>query len=207
MIIGSHNSAANSFDYSKCFWSSGSYWSRVRWGAKYSKVVRQRVCHIARTQEATILEQLRMGVQALDLRVSWCESSMTFHCNHTFSCGFFFEDVMSQVLEYLDESRMTHIELKSSYMVHVLVKPDWETRHTMLGRENVFLHRMEEMLSPYVGNVLCYFPLALSTPVIRPLESLNNRWLDVSSLSSLKNGLECFELESNYVCVVIILTN
>jgi len=149
MFIGTHDSCAYKLDFSINFWNLNSKWNWLRILSRCIPYIRRGVSKSTITQNYNILEQLKIGVQVLDIRVSYKKN--VFHTNHTFHCEYFLE-IVRQIKRYFDET-------KNANQIHILIKPDWNTRKTMKGQESKFVLLLEKLFLDLIKDekIICYY--------------------------------------------------
>lgn len=72
-----------------------------------------------KTQDLTIIEQLKLGIRQLDIRVAYLNNC--YYVSHTFKCCIL-EDVLRDIIQF---------NKQNNEIVVVTIKPDWEHRQTI----------------------------------------------------------------------------
>lgn len=176
MIVGTHNSSAYKLDLSKNFWSYSNIYNVLRKMAIIPSMKR-RINQLTLTQDLTISQQLAIGCSMLDIRVSYLDG--IFYVNHTFCCGTL-EDVLDQIVESVP------IQLV------VLIKPDWQTRHTMVGKDEQLCKFLTDKLGKYLGDTIeCYSSIVHNDYAnIQHIKYFNIVWLNVSTADDFQQKLK-----------------
>lgn len=170
MLIGTHNSASYEINWDIGFWKPTSKWYWLRILAKYIKYVRQIVEKQVQCQSLTISEQLKSGVQVLDLRISYHKG--TFYTSHTFCCVSY-----EQVLRQICSSKLPKI---------IVLRPDFENKSTMIGHEQEFIDFTLKWLGSQYPNEVYYEPID-SIPQLHRIRNFNymrNYWFNTDSIDT-----------------------
>ncbi len=176
MLFGSHDCAANTFDFSVSFWKSGK-WEVLRRLACVFRCVRNRIVELSRTQHLTIAEQLEQGARILDIRVSY--SNGTFYTSHTFCCGLL-ADTLAQIQSFIDRKPdMDRLVL--------LFSPDFQNQGGMVGHETELLELIRGFNDVEEVNVL-YKPLQidLSAYPVEDMSRVANSYYNVDTVAEFQ---------------------
>ena len=212
MIIGTHDSCAYKLDFTTGFWSRFNKFEILR-KLTYFSCFKKRISNLTITQRYNIREQLLMGCRVLDIRVSY--KNGVFYTNHTFCCGTL-EEMMHQVREFALEN------YNSTEKIILLIKPDWETRDTILNHENDLLLYLVEKFGNLLQNrdniinISCYYnarsgEVLGNHPDIHNYNEFDFIWLNVDTVEKfavkfdekcksrgLKNSVLNFVLTPNF---------
>jgi hypothetical protein len=175
-------------DFTKGFWKLSSKWEILR---KITIIpwVKNKVSDMIITQKYNIRDQLAIGCKALDIRVSYKDN--IFYTNHTFCCGKL-EDTLCQINEYVLENLVNLSD--SSESIILLIKPDWETRSTIINHETELLDLLVKTFGNLLKNkkIICYFKPTNADVLknyvnIYNFNSLDFIWLNVDTVQEFKD--------------------
>ena len=138
MLIGTHDSCAYKFNPEINFWDSGK-WNKIS-KLSSSWLIGNKITNILKkftlTQSKSIYRQLVFGCRVLDIRVSYLAN--TYRTNHTFQCEYL-ELIIRQIKNFFRDN-------PTAKPVHLLIKADYETRFTMIGKDKDFIEYIESRL-------------------------------------------------------------
>lgn len=175
IVWGTHNSAATALDLSVNFWTRWSLWNLIRVAAKKLSCIRRRVVALTVCQDLEIKQQLEHGVRVLDLRVAYKDH--TFYVAHTFACT-----RLRDVLYSIKSTLHTQWDEK----VHLLIKPDYENRHTMGDKEDELVHLIHRTMGGDERVVVWYSPQNPHTVLpasVHDGRTLHHVWLNAQTVS------------------------
>ena len=175
MSIATHNSGSYKFDYNVSFWNLKNKWEWLRILAKFFPCFRNKITSLSKCQDITIFDQLNLGVDILDLRISF--SNDIFYISHTFCCDLLSE-VLEQILKFLKQNPQSYIT--------IMLFPDFTNKNTLLDKECLLLKTIETTFGTYINNVkLFYQPLKIDLNLYHNFINsniLNNIWYDVQTV-------------------------
>jgi hypothetical protein len=185
MLIGTHNSGSYQFDFNISFWEKNNKWELLRKSAKILPCMRKKIIELSKCQKLNILEQLKLGVNLLDLRIS--QSNDIFYISHTFCCVKLLE-VLEHIKIYLDEMYSnSDIQVKP---IIILISPDAQNHNTLIGKESNLLDFIKTQLNQYLNNeklIIYYKPIQLNMENYKEfynMDKLNNIWYNVQSTTN-----------------------
>ena len=193
MLIGTHDSCAYNLDFSIGFWKNTNKFEILR-KLSFLPCLKKKISDITLTQKYNLHNQLTMGCRVLDIRVSYKDG--IFYTNHTFCCGTL-DEMMQQVREFaLENYEYCDSPLNkgmNSNEIYLLIKPDWQTRDTILEHEDellVFLeNKFKNLLLKRDGkmSVLCYYNardanIYKSHSQIHKFNEFDFAWLNVDTI-------------------------
>jgi len=175
MLLGTHNSGSYQFDFNVSFWGNDSKWEWLRKLAVLFTCVRNKIIDISKCQNLDIFRQLSMGVNLLDLRVSY--ANHTFYISHTFCCVPLVT-VLSDIVKFLECD-------VSQNKITLTIFPDYNNRNTLIGKECILLLLIRRYLKKYMTKVSLYYePIDIDLTYYHDFENtddLNDIWFNVQS--------------------------
>jgi hypothetical protein len=181
MIIGTHNSGAYKLDLNKSFWSKTEKYEiiRIMSSIEYIKTL---IFKTTITQKLNISQQLKLGCRAFDIRVSIINN--TFYVNHTYCCTTL-NEILLQITEFLSNNAAKII---------LFIRADWETRHTVRGREFEVLNYIDDRICAQIerGKIECFcdFPRSIIKHFnMNHYNEANMVWFNVDTVEKFENEL------------------
>lgn len=211
MFIGTHDSACYKINWDISFWEKTNRWEILRrlckWCYPFRKFVEKYTC----TQTKTITEQLRLNIDALDLRVAWANN--VYYTAHTFCCSPY-EEVMKEIY-------MHSVKRKNPLMI--FISPDYNNIEGMKGREKELLLLTKKWLKPFVQNKqikLYYKPINFDITrinkfddsdenkkefIIHHFDEIYNIWYNVDNIEDFRENID-HTLFTGNTCLHAVLT-
>jgi hypothetical protein len=184
MLIGSHNSGTYKFNFDISFWNNDSKWELLRKTAKLLPCIRNKIISISKCQNLTILEQLYLGINFLDFRIS--QSNDIFYISHTFCCMPLI-DVLEQIKIYLDEM-YSDIDI-IIHPILLLIQPDFSNIHTLINKEELLLNYIKTYFGSYLNEsklIIYYKPININInvyPEFHNMNMINSIWYNIDNVS------------------------
>lgn len=175
MLFGSHDSAANKFDFSIQLQRSGK-WEMLRRLSKTFRCIRDRVIALSRTQSLTIFEQLEQGARILDIRVSYANG--VFYTSHTFCCGLL-SDALKQITNFID--RTPELE-----RLVIMVSPDFQNQSYIVGHEVELVDMLCKLVSDRVNVLYKPIQINLDKYPVEDLYRVTSTYYDVDNVADFR---------------------
>lgn len=99
-----------------------------------------------KTQNLSIIDQLKMGIRCIDFRISYNNIDFKLYVTHTFTC-IPFEDCLQQIYDFIEyhPGEIVFIRLKPDYQHQSTITPLINDQITQLIREKLGKHLLKQL--------------------------------------------------------------